>query len=175
MPTLKYGKTTFELMARNLGKVTSLAAAAKVPFENVAALFATLTRNGVRTEHAMTGISAIISTFLKPSKAGTATAKKFGVELNTAAIQGDKLYDTFEKLKGASPEELAKIFPNIRGLKGVIPALQNMSGFAADIEHMKSATGATDAAFEKMSGTLDFLMGRAKEAGKLILSMVGEA
>ena len=167
--------TTFAELAPSIGMVATTAASAGVPLEELGAAIATMTRNGVKTENAVTALNAIISTFLKPTDEASKYAKKLGFEMSSAAIKSEGLEGIFKKISKLPPDAVSKLFPNIRALRGVLPALRNMEGFSDDVETMKNRAGATETAFAKMSNTLTMAFNRLKQAGMLALSVIGEA
>ncbi|MCK4982809.1 MAG: phage tail tape measure protein, partial [Victivallaceae bacterium] len=173
--TVKKGKTTFAELAPSIGMVATTAASAGVDLEELGAAIAMMTRNGVKTERAVTALNAIISTFLKPTDEAAAYAKKLGFEMSSAAIKSEGLEGIFKKISKLPPDAVSKLFPNIRALRGILPALRNMEGFSGDVETMKNRAGATQTAFAKMSKTLSMAFGRLKQAGLLALSVIGEA
>jgi TP901 family phage tail tape measure protein len=173
--TVKKGKTTFAELAPSIGMVATTAASAGVPLDELGAAIATMTRNGVRTENAVTALNAIISTFLKPTDEAAAYAKKLGFEMSSAAIKSEGLEGIFKKISKLPPDAVSKLFPNIRALRGVLPALRNMKGFSDDVATMKNRAGATEEAYAKMANTLSMSFARLKQAGLLALSVIGEA
>ena len=173
--TVKKGKTTFAELAPSIGMVATTAASAGVPLEELGAAIATMTRNGVRTENAVTALNAIISTFLKPTDEAAAYAKKLGFEMSSAAIKSEGLEGIFKKISKLPPDAVSKLFPNIRALRGVLPALRNMKGFSDDVATMKNRAGATEEAYAKMANTLSMAFAKLKQAGMLALSVIGEA
>ena len=173
--TVKRGKTQFSELAPSIGMVATTAASAGVDLEELGTAIATMTRNGVKTENAVTALNAIISTFLKPTDEASKYAKKLGFEMSSAAIKSEGLESIFKKISKLPPDAVSKLFPNIRALRGVLPALRNMEGFSDDVETMKNRAGATETAFAKMSNTLTMAFNRLKQAGLLALSVIGEA
>ncbi len=173
--TVKKGKTTFAELAPSIGMVATTASSAGVSLEELGAAIATMTRNGVKTENAVTALNAIISTFLKPTDEAAAYAKTLGFEMSSAAIKSEGLESIFKKISKLPPDAVSKLFPNIRALRGVLPALKNMQGFAADIETMKNRAGMTESAYAKMAKTLSMAFAKLKQAGMLALSVIGEA
>ncbi|MDD5699540.1 MAG: phage tail tape measure protein, partial [Victivallaceae bacterium] len=167
--------TTFAELAPSIGMVATTAASAGVPLEELGAAIATMTRNGVRTENAVTALNAIISTFLKPTDEAAKYARKLGFEMSSAAIKSEGLEGIFKKISKLPPDAVSTLFPNIRALRGVLPALRNMEGFASDVETMKNRAGATEEAHAKMAKTLSMSFTRLKQAGMLALSVLGEA
>jgi TP901 family phage tail tape measure protein len=173
--TVKKGKTTFAELAPSIGMVASTAASANVPLEELGAAIATMTRNGVKTDNAVTALTSIIAAFLKPSKEAAAYAKTLGFEMSSATIKAEGLKGVFERIKKLPPDAVSKLFPNIRALRGVLPALRNMKGFSDDVATMKNRAGATEEAYAKMANTLSMSFARLKQAGMLALSVIGEA
>jgi len=60
--TVKRGQTTFAQLAPVVGRVTAISAEAGVQFEQVAAALATITRGGISTEEAVTGLRQALIT-----------------------------------------------------------------------------------------------------------------
>jgi len=172
---VKKGKTNFGELAPNIGKTASIAATAGLGFDELGASIAVLTRNGLDTEQAMTAVNAILSSFLKPSAEGAALARELGFELNAATIQTEGLAGVFELISRLPPEAIATLFPNIRALKGVFPALKNIEGFAEDVQSMADRAGATETAYAKMTRTLSHALAQVKQAALGVLSVIGEA
>jgi TP901 family phage tail tape measure protein len=173
--TIKRGKTTFAELAPNIGMVASTAASANVPLEELGAAIATMTRNGVKTDNAVTALTSIIAAFLKPSKEAAAYAKTLGFEMSSATIKAEGLKGVFERIQKLPPDAVSRLFPKIRALRGVLPALRNMQGFVEDVELMKNRAGITETAYAKMANTLSMVFARLKQAGMLALSVIGEA
>lgn len=152
--TVKRGKTTFDELAGAIGQSATLAAQAGIKFEELSALVATLTRAGINTHQAMTAVNGVIRGFLKPTKDAKDMAKKFGIEMNTDTLEALGLAHTMLLLKDATAEQLATIFPNIRGLKGVQGALSDLEGLYGDIELIMTSFGMTEEALGKTTATL---------------------
>ncbi|HUU90107.1 MAG TPA: phage tail tape measure protein [Phycisphaerae bacterium] len=172
---VKRGKTTFAELAPQIGMVASTAASAGVGLDELGAALATLTRHGVKTENAVTAVNQIVMSFLKPSKEAADVARQLGFEMSSATLHTEGLAGVFEKISRLSPDAIAKLFPNARALRGVIPALKNMEGFLADIGAMRTGAGATETAYKKMAATLAHAFAQVKQAGLVALSVVGES
>ncbi len=173
--TVKRGKTTFAELAPSIGMVVSTAASAGVGFDELGASLAVLTRNGVRTENAVTALNAIIGTFLKPTKEAAEYAKSLGFEMSSTTLQAEGLEGVFKRIAHLPPDAVAKLFPNKRALRGVIPALKNMKGFSEDIAAMRTAGGATETAYKKMTSTLMHGFNQLKQGAMVAFSVIGEA
>jgi len=173
--TVRRGKTTFAELAPSIGLVVSTAASAGVGFEELSASLAVLTRNGVRTENAVTAVNAIIATFLKPSAEAAAYAQKLGFEMSTATLQAEGLEGVFRKIAHLPPDAIAKLFPNKRAIRGVIPALKNIESFREDVAAMRTAGGSTETAYRKMTATLMHSFNQLKQSALVAFSVIGEA
>ena len=172
---VKEGKTTFAELAPSIGKVAATASMAGLDFEDLGASIATMTRAGIRTEETMTAINGVLIAFLKPTDEAIAAAKGFGLELNTNTLQTIGMTGVMEKLTNATAEQLAAIFPNIRGLKGMAAALGDAEGYARSYALMLNSAGLTQEAFEKQSATLNFKLGQLKEMFNLMKVTIGTA
>lgn len=172
---VKRGKTTFGELAPNIGNIANIAATAGISLEELGAAIATLTRFGIRTDDATTAIRAIISTFLSPAKQSIENAKQYGLELSSVTLKSIGLLGALEKISKLPPDAVSGIFENIRALKGVLPALGNLEGFADDIALMANRAGAAEVAFEKMEGALGHSFQKVSQSGKLVFSAIGES
>ena len=168
------GKTTFGELAPQIGKVATLAASAGVPLEDMGALLATMTRNGLSTEASITGVQGIIQGFIKPSTEAADAARALGIELSGAALKNEGLPAIMAKLSKLDPDTLAKLFPSVEGLRGLLPALKNMAGFAEDRQAMTDRAGATETAYEKMAKGIKFQFGRVKQMVMAAMGRIGE-
>jgi len=172
---VKRGKTTFAELAPSIGTVATIASSAGVSLDEVGASLATMTRNGVQTGAAVTALNSIIATFLKPTAEAAEYAKELGFEMSSATLESEGLAGVFKRISQLPADAVAKLFPNIRALKGVLPALKNMQGFGEDMAAMAGRAGATDKAFAKIAKTLSFAFAQVKQAGVAALAAVGEA
>ncbi|MCK4602196.1 MAG: phage tail tape measure protein, partial [Phycisphaerae bacterium] len=172
---VKRGKTTFAELAPQIGMVASTASSAGVGLDELGAALATLTRAGVKTENAVTAVNQIVMSFLKPSKEAAEYARQLGFEMSSATLQSEGLAGVFAKISKLPPDAIAKLFPNVRALRGVIPALKNMAGFTKDIAAMAKRAGATETAYAKMSKTLTHSFNQLKQSALVALSVIGEA
>lgn len=155
--TVDRGKIMFGELANELGQVVSTAATAKVPFEEVSAAFATLTKGGIGAAEASTAVNQAILSIIQPSKEAADYAKRLGIEFNAAALESKGFAGVLEdvyKATGGNIEALTTLFPNVRALKGVLGLVRNeMRDYAGDMKAMAEATGATEAAFQKQMQT----------------------
>jgi TP901 family phage tail tape measure protein len=166
---VKRGKTTFAELAPSIGKIASTAAIAKVSLEELGAMVATLTRAGIRTDEAMTSVNGVLRTFMNATTEAQQAAREYGFELNTATIGTEGLMGVMKRLNDLTADQLAVIFPNIRGLKGIAAAMQNVEGYAKDLEIMYDRSGVAAEAFAQNTDTVEFALGQIRQA---LLDMV---
>ena len=173
---VKRGKTTFGELAPAIGRVAATAAKSGLSFDELGATIATCTRAGINTREAMTSISGILKTFLKPqTDAVTLAWDKFGLKLDTTTLRTIGLTGVMKKLENATAEQLATIFGNIRGLKGMMAALGDAEGYAKDYALMLNSAGLTQEAFEKQSATLSFQLKQLKQTFNVVKVEIGTA
>ena len=174
--TVQRGKTTFAQLAPSVGRVATLSAQAGVSLEEMGAALAIMTRRGVKTDEAVTALRSVITGFLKPTEELT---EAFGEN----ALQSRGLADVLNEMAGMPPDVLAKFFPNVRGLLGVITAAQDMTSETQEfIDTLKQGSPTMDA-FEKQTATFGFtwdqfaktLEATSIQIGTKILPVVGDA
>jgi len=160
---IKKGKTTMIELAPSIGKVASIASTAGLNFNELGATLATLTRGGIKTDEAMTGVRAVMLAFLKPTDDAAKAAKEFGLELNSNTLRTKGLRGVIELLNNASAEQLARILPNVRGLAAMATALGDAAGWAESYEAMINSAGLTEEMFQKQTGALAFTFDQLKQ------------
>lgn len=172
--TVKGGMTTFAELAASMGQSISTAAAAGVTFQEFSGFLAMMTNAGIKTADAVTALNAMLIAFLKPSEKGARIAKEFGFELDTDTIRAIGLVGAMKKLTDATQKQVAAIFPEIRGMKGVFAALKDVAGTETAVSNMFRATGATMEAFAKQTKTTKYSMDQFREATILVFRKIGE-
>lgn len=155
MQTVLLGQTTLPELAQSLAMVTSTAAAANIPFDDLGAAVAALTAAGVPTSQAMTGIQAAISNIVKPAKQAADLAKELGVEFNATALQSKGLDGVLKDVyttTGGNIEQMAILFGSMEGLKTVAALGADKAGvYAKALLAMGTSAGSTAKAFEVLS------------------------
>lgn len=158
---VKLGKGEPEDLAASLGHVIPIAAQMGVEFQQVGAVLATLTNTGLDAAESVTAIRGIMNQILSPTEAAT---KKFA-ELGLPLVEFRKMVDAdfvraMQRLMdatGGSEETLALLFPEIRGLTGVMAAFGNQADqTASNLEQINAGLGATDKAFATASESASF-------------------
>jgi len=154
------GKTTFDELASTVGRVAPIAAQANLEFGELTGTLAFITKGGVQTDLAVTGLRNILTAIIKPTTEATAVAKGLGIQFDASALQTKKLIPFLEDLRnktGGNIATLSKLFGNVRALG---PALQILTGdfddFKRVLNETTNATGATVKAGEKIKESLNF-------------------
>lgn len=169
------GKITFEELASQIGNTASLSHTAGLSLDEVGGFISTLTKNGVKGSVAMTGLNAVIKSFLKPSEEAAKTAAEVGFKLDGTTLKTKGLVGVFNQLAGLPPDVIAKLFPDIDALKGVLPAMNNLKAFGEDVAAMAGRAGSTETAYQQMSGTIVATMARVRESVVSVFTAIGEA
>lgn len=172
--TVKRGKTTFDELASSMGMVVSLAATSGLVIEEVSAALATMTRAGISTDMAVTSLKGILTSFLSPTKQNITAAKELGLELNTNTLRTIGLTGAVQKLRGATAEQIAAVFTNVRALTGLSALLTGTEGYMKDLRETTDAAGKTLEAFGKVSDTTVMKLAQASEAWKELKRVIGE-
>ena len=162
------GKMEFEEMATELGSIMGVAAQAGVELEDLGAIMATLTRQGISTAEAATAIRQAILSYIDPGREAQETAATLGIEFNATSLQSEGLIRSIGKLTGATQEQLAALFPNVRALIAVQGVLGDLSGAYEDLRLNMEATGVTQEAFEKATDTMKFSIDQLKSSVQVL-------
>lgn len=138
--TVKLGKTTFSELAESLAKVTPIAAASGVRFEDVASAFGTLTKQGVRTAMASTQIRAAI--LATNEVLGDGWTKSMRLKDGFAAVA---------KQAGGSNTKLRELVGRVEALNGILGLTgSNAKGAAQDLAKFAGSGGSAQKAFVTM-------------------------
>lgn len=151
--TVKRGKVTFGELASGIGQVAGIAAQAGIAFKEVAATIATVTKQGIRSDIAITGLRQAILAVIAPSddlKTKLAAIGTTGEELlKKRGIAG--AFQQIAKFADGSTEALQKLIPNIRALPVVLAVTGKNARVAnRDLQAMSRSGNATAEAFQKM-------------------------
>jgi TP901 family phage tail tape measure protein len=159
--TVNYGVTTVPELTQSIAQVTNIAAAAKIPFEEVGAALVALTRSGVPTAEAVTYLKGTITDIIKPSSQAADVAKQLGIEFNASALQSKGLsgvLDDVARATGGNVTQMGLLFGDVRALNGAL----TLTGIGADVfkdslDGMAKAAGATEAAYKVMAQNMELI------------------
>ena len=179
--TVVRGKLRFEDLASAMGYITPIAANAGVAFEEIAAVLATVTRQGLHVDMASRGLALMLQGIVNPATAAAQAASKFGVDMSGLALRVKGLTGFMEDINVATTEfgigVLPQMIRNMRSLR-VAMALageEGVRGFADDMDYMATATGRTDEALAKMMNTQKRQAEILASSMELVERKIGEA
>ncbi len=152
--TVKNGKTTFEELSASMSQAAPMAAAIGVPFEDLMAATATLTKQGVPTAQAMTQIRQSMVSLTKPTGEMQDLLAEMGYESGEALLEAEGYAGAMEAVREATAgntDMLGKALGSVESLNAMYALTgQNADAAAEDMNAMTDATGAATDAFEQM-------------------------
>lgn len=167
-----FGKTSFGEMAQSMGNVIPIAAQLNVTTQELFGSIAVLTKNGIATSEAITGLKAAYSNILKPSSQAATLAERLGLEFNAAHLQSVGWVKFLEEVKtatGGDAEQMAQLFGSVEGLNSILVLTGKGAGdFDKVMKQMADSAGMTQEAYEKMltpSEQMQIAMNQLKNAG----------
>ncbi|MBV1788625.1 phage tail tape measure protein [Marinobacterium sp. D7] len=174
------GATNIPELSANLSKVTSVASAAGVPFDQLVATLSTLTLTQGSTAESATKLKALLTELIKPSDS-------LSLALGDVSLRGDGLQAVMLQLMqstGGSAEEMSKLFGSTEALQAALALVNDPGGkFVEILGKMAERAGvAGDAAaamakeFENINqNLLNNIQVAFTEAGLPLLDSYGEA
>lgn len=151
---VKAGVTTFGELASSVGKVSPAMASVGLSSKEMFAAIAALTKGGLSTAEAVTGLKAALTNVIKPSREAKDLAEKLGINFSAAGLKSKGLKKFLEELNGAvggNVTEMGKFFGSTEALNAVLALAGKQSKSFSDIlAEMHNSIGMTDEAFEKM-------------------------
>lgn len=152
------GKTTIGELSEALGRVLPLAQNLGVSFDEVNAAVAALTKGGIATSEAVTGLRAAMTAVLGPSKEARDLAKKLGIDFSAAGLKAKGfsgfMADVVQKTGGSS-EAMQKLFGSVEATTVALSMAGAAGGFMSEIMvQMAEKLGATQAAYDKVADSL---------------------
>jgi len=163
--TVDRGVITFPELAHGLGQVVSTASAAKIPFGQVAAAIATMTKGGIESSEATTALNRIMMAFIQSMPRMAAALKSEGIESGAALLETQGLAGAMAFLQrqtGGSAEKLIGLGLEMRSFKAGASLTRNAGkAFAEDLKLIADKTeraGSTQAAFAEQSKALKVQM-----------------
>lgn len=167
-----FGKTSFGEMAQSMGNVIPIAAQLNVSTQELFGSIAVLTKNGIATSEAITGLKAAYSNILKPSSQAATLAERLGLEFNAAHLQSVGWVKFLEEVKtatGGDAEQMAQLFGSVEGLNSILVLTgKGVGDFDKVMKQMADSAGMTQEAYEKMltpSEQMQIAMNQLKNAG----------
>lgn len=154
LQTQNYGKTTFGELASSIGQVTPVANALNVSTDELFSSIAVLTKNGIQTSSAITGLKAAYSNILKPTSDASKMAQQLGLDFSATHLQAvgwSKFMEEVKDKTNGNSEAMAKLFGSVEALNSMtVLAGAGFEDFSNCLGQMSSAAGLTQKSYEKM-------------------------
>jgi len=165
------GQTTFNELSGSLGRVTPIAASLGVNINEVAGSIAFLTKSGVQTDQAITGLRSTLAAIIKPSKEAADEANRIGIAFNAAAIQKAggfvQFLNNVKTATNGSSTSIARLFGDVNAINTVISITKgNFDDFSKTIDSNTRSIGATARAAKELKDSFDFKAGQAEQSIK---------
>jgi TP901 family phage tail tape measure protein len=168
---VREGKAEAAELAATMGAVLPLASELGVTFDQVAATQAAMTKTGTNAAEAATQLKSIMAGLIKPSKQAEEQLRAMGTSSSEMRKKIKEegllqaLMDLREMTNKYGEEAMARVFPNIRALMGVLDLMgNNLEGNKKTFDAVKNSTGSLDKAFKAASETVDFKWNAALSA-----------
>lgn len=173
---IRRGKTTFDELAASIGEVSSIAAVAEVPFEQVVSSLAAMTGAGIKTRQATTALRSLITAMSAPTSEAAQALSFYGGEAFDAAVKAGRLDKALASLsrRDLGLAELRQIFPDIEAAKAAAALINNLEGFQDILADVNDSTGEVTRAYEKMASTSRNLDAIARNKLNVGLANLGE-
>ena len=142
--TVELGRVVGQELANSFGRVAPVAKEIGASESEILAAFSSITIGGVKASEAATQIRATLTGLLKPSKDTQEAFRKLGVETGEQLIQAKGFQGALQALIGTtdgSTTAIAKLFPNVRALNGVLR--ETGTGSTIFAEHLKEIQAAS--------------------------------
>lgn len=185
---MRAGKTTIAELSSAVGLLAPIASATGVSIEEMLTATAALTKGGLSTSQAMTGLRQTLANVLKPTKAAAQTAEQLGLEFGATALKTKGLavflQDIIDKA-GKNTDALVNLFGSVESLNAIMALTSSAGGkdFTAILDTMKQKLPETDKAVKKITESMDFQAKQLKaqltdaylKFGQALLVVVGPA
>jgi TP901 family phage tail tape measure protein len=173
------GKTTIEELSNAIGSVAPTAKAAGISVDELFGSISALTKQGIKTDEAVTQVKASITSILKPTKEATELWAELRKNNDQVTIGFDALslranglagfLKQVEEATGGNIDKIAKLFPNVRALNGVLALstknFQDLDEISRDVAGaMGLVTEAADKQINTLGGQFTLLSSNIKKA-----------
>ena len=155
--TVELGRIRLGELANTMGRINMPASQLGITFEESAASIATLTRQGIGVNEAMTYQRNIMLKLLKPTDKMKELFKAWGVESGEAAIATWGYVGVLGKLKteveknGDSFAELAKYFSRVRAITGAGGLIGNFRLLEESLYELSNVADVTEKAMKRIT------------------------
>ena len=177
--TVKLGKVIGSELSHSLGYVMPIASNLGVSLKELNAMLAALTLGGMNANMAATQLRQAMSQLLNPTDDAADLLREYNVDISAARVQAEGFLPVLREIRdtfGGNAKAIQTLFPNIRGMIGVMALAGNQFDDVQRIMgEFDNAAGATDVAFGKMQASLQVKMSKLKEAWAQAWKEIGNA
>src|SRR3990170_419568 len=158
---VKLGKGEPTEFAQSLGRVIPIAAQMGVEFEQVGAVLATLTNTGLDAAEATTSLRGILTQILKPTEEAKEKFAALGFDVTAFRKELDENFigamARLSRSVGDNEEAWATLFPEVRGMVGVMAAFGNqLPQTEQNLADITAGAGALEDGFAEVADTAQF-------------------
>ncbi len=161
--TQNLGKTTVDELASNMGKLIPTANSVNVAFDQLGAMYATVTANGVATAETTTYLNSMINelgasgstaekAMMEATKGTDMAGKKFS-EISAMGYDVTDVLSLMDDYAQSTGKSLSDMFSSSEGAKAASILLSNMESYKENIVAMEQSAGAASTAAETMMNT----------------------
>lgn len=152
---VRKGVTDFSQLGSTLGQLSPIFAAAKLGTDEMFASVAALTKGGMQTSIAVTGMRAVVASVIKPSGDAAKAAAELGIKFDLQALSAKGLQGFLQEVARATNNDAAamsRLFPSVEALQSVLALTGAQAGeFDGILRAMEGSVGATDEAFKNFA------------------------
>ena len=161
--TQNYGKTTFGELASSMGQVIPITSQLDMSIEEVMSIMATLTKNGIGTSEAVTGLKAALSNIISPSTEAAKAADLLGLDFSASALQSKGMTGVMEDVKAALQQaspEFAELSEKVAVNKLRLAELEEQGEKSSDeYKNLKKETKGMEQSMETLAQAADSPIG----------------
>lgn len=177
---IKAGKTTMDELAGSVGRVAPLFNAAGLNAQEMFASIAALTKGGIQTTEAVSGLKAALTGVIKPTSEATQLANQLGIEFNTEALQAQGLVGFLQgvaEATGGNIDQMGQLFGSIEGLNAVLALTgPQAKSLEETFKDLTENTGQSREAFDKfIEANPGFVFEQTKAQVKVLAIELGQA
>ncbi|MGN0657836.1 MAG: phage tail tape measure protein, partial [Ruminiclostridium sp.] len=177
--TQNLGKTTVDELARSMGQTIPIANSSGAAIEDLSAQYAVLTKNGVATAEAGTGIKAMLSELNSSSSNISKTLKELTgssfSELQASGKNTAEILQILNEHAGSAGQKLSDLFGSVEAGSAALTLVKDGGAdFNNVLAQMENSAGATEKAYDIMANTIEERFNRVKNKLSIAFTEVGE-
>lgn len=173
--TVRLGRLTFADLAAHFGMVVNTAKAAGVSMNELGAAISTTTLSGIPVAVTFTALNRVIMSLVAPTEQSRQAFEAMGIETTDASGKMLKFRKVIEQFRGKSLADIRVLMGDIRSSRALLAMANNMELFTQHLTEFGKTSGAAEAAFKKMVGTVAFKQRQMKASWVRIFQDLGEA